>query len=231
MEEPSLAGLFKTRLWNTRHSAVGNNAALSERWTQLLNRSLLSVSCDFPFKNIYSAGLFLMGRQSVLRAARRLEGRGGRNGSQADARFAFCRACSSGHGESWSDVADVVFWSCNQLIPRSHRSRFLFFAHKRFATLLSSARLWCPGLLVVGLWSHRQRCRCCTGRWLLLCQNIQRWMATYPALTGPYSSSRCMGSLSSRMERLWWRLIKMTAKLEEKLVARNPSLSDHSVLR
>lgn len=145
----SLSGKWRSPHWQgylrldfeTRDTAVGNNAALSERWTQLLNRSLLSVSCDFPFKNIYSAGLFLMGRQSVLQEARRLKGRGRRNGSQADARFAFCRACSSGHGESWSDVADGVFWSCNQLIPRSHSAHFLFFAHERFAMFLSSTRL------------------------------------------------------------------------------------------
>lgn len=167
MEETSLAGLYKTRLWNTRHSTVGNNAALSERWTQLLNRSLLFVSCYFPFKNIYSDGLFLMGRQSILKEARHLEGRGGRNCRQANAWFAFCRACSSGHGESWGDIADfgpVTSWSPG-LIGLTSFSLLI----KDVLHCFSSARLWSPGLLVVGLWSHRQYCRCCTGHWLLVC--------------------------------------------------------------
>lgn len=93
----SLSGKWRSPHWQDylrldferRDTAVGNNAALSERWTQLLNRSLLSVFCVFPFKNIYSAGLFLMGRQSVVREAGHLEGRGWRrSSSQADAWFA-----------------------------------------------------------------------------------------------------------------------------------------------
>ena len=101
-----------------------------------------------------------MRRQSVLRGARRSEGRGGRSSSQADARFAFCRARSSGCGESWSDAADVVFWSCNPLIPR-------LIGLASFP-LLTEGRPRCfllPGSDPQGCWWSTQRCRCCTRRW------------------------------------------------------------------
>lgn len=120
-----------------RHSAVENNAALSERWTQLLNRSLLSVSCDFPFKNIYSAGLFLMGRQSLLKEARHLERRGMRKCSLANTQPALCYQEDTEKTCTVQQMRCLVLLTPTQLDLCSQASP-LVFAQEAFG------RLCCP---------------------------------------------------------------------------------------